>query len=198
MNFILFILTLLPILASNHFVVLRICLFITLIDILYYRVTVLISYLWLMHVGCFYISVYKCEQHNIYCSALYCYWLYNIICFVIIYWMNVDACLMFLYFVLSMNRAIYISRHCIVIDCIHIFAFYCSLDQCLLHGCLICVMIVSRAHYVSDLFQHRIDHLFYVWHILYPWSENLFLTCDWICLNTINTVQYNNDTSRTL
>jgi hypothetical protein len=43
-----------------------------------------------------------------------------------------------------------------------------------LHGCLICVMIVSRALYVSDLFQYLLEHLLDDWHILYPWSVNLF------------------------
>jgi hypothetical protein len=58
-----------------------------------------------------------------------------------------------------------------------------------LHGCLICVIIVTCALNVSDLFQHRTEHLFDDWRIL--WSVNLFLTCDWIYLNTINTIQYN-------
>jgi hypothetical protein len=30
----------------------------------------------------------------------------------------------------------------------------------ILHGCLICVMNVSCALYVSDLFQHWLEHLF--------------------------------------
>jgi hypothetical protein len=49
-------------------------------------------------------------------------------------------------------------------------------------------MIVTCALYVSALFQHWLEHLFNDWHILYPWSVNLFLTCDWIYLNTINTI----------
>jgi hypothetical protein len=61
-----------------------------------------------------------------------------------------------------------------------------------LRVCLICVMIGSRALYVADLFQHWMEHLFDARHILYPWSVNLFLTRDWICLNTVpyNTVHH--------
>jgi hypothetical protein len=51
-------------------------------------------------------------------------------------------------------------------------------------------MIVTCALYVFHLFQHWLEHLFDDWHIVYPWSVNLFLTCDWIYLNTIDTVPY--------
>jgi hypothetical protein len=62
-----------------------------------------------------------------------------------------------------------------------------------LHACLICVMTVSRALYVSDLFQHWLEHLFDDWHILYPWSVNLFSPVTgstWIQLIQYNTIQY--------
>jgi hypothetical protein len=73
--------------------------------------------------------------------------------------------------------------------CYWLHAFYCTLNE-FLHRCLIWVMIASCALHVFDLFQHWLEHVFDDWHILYPLSVNLFLTCDWIYLNTINTIQY--------
>jgi hypothetical protein len=51
-------------------------------------------------------------------------------------------------------------------------------------------MIVSHALYVSDLFEHWLEHLFVVWHILYPWFVS-HLWLDRPDYNKYNTVQYN-------
>jgi hypothetical protein len=61
-----------------------------------------------------------------------------------------------------------------------------------LHGCFICVMIVSFAHYVSDLFQHWLEHLFDDWHL------SISIVCElvshlWLELceyNKYNTIHY--------
>jgi hypothetical protein len=67
------------------------------------------------------------------------------------------------------------------------YAFCCTLNE-FFAWMLIWVRIGSCALYVPDLFQQWLEHLFDDRHILYPWSVNMFLTCDWIYLNTINTI----------
>jgi hypothetical protein len=72
-----------------------------------------------------------------------------VLCIAIIYWMKVDACWMFLYFVSNVS-----VMHCALVYTVSIFyAFYCTLDE-LIAWMLICVIIETCEFYVSDLFQH--------------------------------------------
>jgi hypothetical protein len=122
---------------------------------------------------------FKCERHTArHCIDINCVY---VLCIALhIGWMLMHVgC--FLNFVSNRNDAMIVSIF---------YAFYCTLDE-LFAWMLICVTIVTCSLYVSDLFQHWLEHLFDDWHILYLWSVNLFLTCDWIYLNTINKIQYN-------
>jgi hypothetical protein len=64
----------------------------------------------------------------------------------------------FLNFVSSMNNAMYIGQHFIVIDCIHILCILLYIGLIFFAWMLICVMIVTRVLYVSDLFHHWLEH----------------------------------------
>jgi hypothetical protein len=73
-------------------------------------------------------------QHCIVINCVY------VLCIATVYWMNVEACCMFLNFVSRVCNAMCIGLHCIVVDCIHILCIYFTLDE-LLAWMLICVMI---------------------------------------------------------
>jgi hypothetical protein len=138
-------------------------------DSLYSQVTVFILYLWLMHVGCFCISVFKCEWCNMLSIVLLLivYIFYALLLYIRWMLMHVGC---FLNFVSSI--------HWLTMD--EFFAYMLDLSNDSV-TCTLCFWLVPT------LFG---AFLFDEWHILYPWSVNMFLTCEWIYLNTINTIQY--------
>jgi hypothetical protein len=64
-----------------------------------------------------FLSVSNAIYTTWHCIVINCVY---VLCIAIVYWMNVDACWMFLNFVSSMSDAMCIGLHCIVVDCIHI------------------------------------------------------------------------------
>jgi hypothetical protein len=100
-----------------------------------------------------------------------------------------NAC--FLNFVSNASDAMCIGLHCIVVDCISVLyiLLYTGWIICMAYDlcndsdmCTLCFWLVST------LFGA------FVWWLTHSVSMvcDLFLTCDWIRLNTINTIHYNN------
>jgi hypothetical protein len=122
--------------------------FIILIVILYSRVTVFISYLWLMHVGCFCISVFKCEWRNMHCSALYCYWLHT---YFMHYYYILDECWCVLDVFKFCFRHEWCNMHWSTLYCCSLYPYVMHFIvhwMNFLHGCLIFVMIVYQCYFI--------------------------------------------------